>query len=214
MPASAIIGLTPGTSKVIAWSLRGLSQGKQESKTTPRRWAERRWKGKRTAQTRLRYDCNTFSLKVASSGIAGSGDFSKVITQLLQWVLQFGALSALSCMHYLKKLAGISSEVSTHSVVTPCTTLSHKNGKYLQLLPGMRKIAFPSSLWSGHCWKLEEAGSFNFETSLYKGKRVLGIWLENNNRLCFNNILIICNITNLASKMHHKLLSCSTWDKH
>jgi len=73
-------------------------------------------------------------------------------------------------MHYTNKLAGISSEVSTRGVVTPCPALSHKNGKYLQLLPGMRKIACSSSLRSGHLWKLEEAGSFNFETSLYKGE--------------------------------------------
>lgn len=81
-------------------------------------------------------------------------------------------------MQYPNKLAGISSEVSTHGVVTPCPALSHKNGKYLQLLPGMRKIAFPSSLRSGHCWKLEEAGSFNFETSLYKGKEFLVLGLR------------------------------------
>lgn len=73
-------------------------------------------------------------------------------------------------MHYPNKFAGINSEVSTRGVVTPCPALSRKNGKYLQLLPGIRKVAFPSSLRSGHCWKLEEAGSFNFETSLYKGK--------------------------------------------
>lgn len=70
-------------------------------------------------------------------------------------------------MHYPNKLPGISSEVSTRGTVTPRPALSHKNGKYLQLLPGMRKIAFPSSLRSG---QLEEAGSFNFETSVYKGK--------------------------------------------
>lgn len=67
-------------------------------------------------------------------------------------------------MHSPNKLVGISSEVFRRSAVTPC------HGKYPQLLPGMRKIAFPSSLRSGHHWKLEEAGSFNFETSLYKGK--------------------------------------------
>lgn len=96
-------------------------------------------------------------------------------------------------LHYPNKSVGISSEVSTRGAVTPCPALSHKNGKYLQLLPGMRKVAFPTTLMSGHHWNLEEAGSFSFETSLYKG-RVLCVWQRNNKSLCFNNILIICNI--------------------
>lgn len=146
------------------------SQEKKASGTTARRWAEWRWKGKRRAQTRLRCVCNKFSFKVASSGITGSSELSRVATMLLCQALQFGLFSALSCMHYPNKSVGISSEVSTRGAVTPCPALSHKNGKYLQLLPGMRKIAFPSTLRSGHRWKLEEAGSFSFETSLYKGK--------------------------------------------
>lgn len=73
-------------------------------------------------------------------------------------------------LHYPNKSVGIISEVYTRGAVTPCPALSHKNGKYLQLLPGMRKIAFPTTLRSGHHWNLEEAGSFSFETSLYKGK--------------------------------------------
>lgn len=121
------------------------SQEKQETGTAAKRWAER-WKGKRRAQTRLRCVCNKFSFKVASSGVAGSRDLSRVTTMLLRQALQFGLFSALCCVHYPNKSVGISSEVSTRGAVTPCPARSHKNGKYPQLLPGMRKIAFPSTL--------------------------------------------------------------------
>lgn len=161
VPASAVPALTPGIDKVLR---KRKHQGLQlEGELNE-------GLGKRRAQTRLRCVCNKFSFKVASSGIAGSRELSRVATMLLCQALQFGLFSALSCMHYPNKSVGISSEASTRGAVTPCPALSHKNGKYLQLLPGMRKIAFPSTLRSGHRWKLEEAGSFSFETSLYKGK--------------------------------------------